>query len=283
MRARPAFFERAREVAEKGGYEFAAWYVAGNIERLQILLGRAAIAVRAIRKRLEVLQAKGAKYDEIVTRSILAWALRLLGRHKEALHELDVALNLARETGTFNVLLEFLHYDRSIVLEALGDHPGARASYRRYARLVGKSGIAPRVAGVAGPGPAKRPLEPYFLKRADRFIVEQIATTISVARLRALRRGGARCRGVHGFSRRRPWRTRATCGSIRASCAGEAARRSPTWRRGSGFAARRRFRSSIAGPSGMQPSRTGAPGCNQPVIHVRLNRVSSGDHLAHSR
>jgi AraC-like DNA-binding protein len=177
------FFERAREVAEQGGYEFAAWYVAGNIERLQILLGHAATAVRAIRKRLEVLQAKGAKYDEIVTRSNLAWALRLLGRHEEALHELDVALNLARDTGTFNVLLEFLHYDRSIVLEALGDHAGARASYRRYARLVGKSGSAPRVAGVAGSGPAKRPLEPHFLKRADRFIVEQIGTTISVARL----------------------------------------------------------------------------------------------------
>jgi hypothetical protein len=35
-------------------------------------------------------------------------------------------------------------------------------------------------------GTGKRPLEPYFLKRADRFIVEQIATTISVARLRSI-------------------------------------------------------------------------------------------------
>jgi hypothetical protein len=65
------------------------------------------VAVRAIRKRLRVLQERGARYDEIVTRSNLAWGLRLLGRNTEALHELDVALGLVREIGTFNVLLEF--------------------------------------------------------------------------------------------------------------------------------------------------------------------------------
>ena len=37
---------------------------------------------------------------------------------------------LARDTGTFNVLLEFLEYDRSIVLDALGDAP-------RRARAIG--------------------------------------------------------------------------------------------------------------------------------------------------
>ncbi|HET7097739.1 MAG TPA: hypothetical protein VFJ68_10135, partial [Casimicrobiaceae bacterium] len=36
-----ALFERARAVAERAHYEFAAWYVAGNIERLEILLGHA--------------------------------------------------------------------------------------------------------------------------------------------------------------------------------------------------------------------------------------------------
>src|SRR5690242_7889347 len=131
------FFERARAVAERAGYEFAAWYVAGNIERLEIILGHAERAVRAIRKRLEKLQAKGAKYDEIVARSNLAWGLRTLGHYPEALHELDVAFNLARETRTANVLLEFLEYDRSIVLAALGDMTGARAGYRRYLRLAG--------------------------------------------------------------------------------------------------------------------------------------------------
>jgi AraC-like DNA-binding protein len=178
------FFQRARAVAERARYEFAAWYVAGNIERLQIILGHADDAVRAIRKRLKILQAKGAKYDEIVTRSNLAWGLRTLGYHREALHELDVALDLARATGTSNVLLEFLEYDRSIVLAALGDTTGAQASYRRYLRLVGAWNRNAQVS--AGDMPAavrKRPLEPFFLKSADRFILEHIGETLPVSRL----------------------------------------------------------------------------------------------------
>jgi AraC-like DNA-binding protein len=165
------FFEQARDVAMAAGYEFAAWYVSGNIERLQILLGRVDKAVRAIRKRLRVLQERGARYDEIVTRSNLAWGLRILGRHAEALHELDVALGLARRTGTFNVLLEFIHYDRSIVLYALGDAAGARSSYRRYLRLaVGDAAGPPEMPAVS----RKRPLEPYFLKRADQIIAARL-------------------------------------------------------------------------------------------------------------
>jgi len=181
-----SYFQRARAVAERAHYEFAAWYVAGNIERLEIILGRADKAVRAIRKRLAVLQARGAKYDEIVTRSNLAWGLRVLGHHREALHELDVALALARETGTFNVLLEFLEYDRSIVQDALGDTAGARASYRRYLQLIGTyNRSAALKAGEARSGTQKRPLEPYFLKRADRFVADNIAGSFTVAELAA--------------------------------------------------------------------------------------------------
>jgi AraC-like DNA-binding protein len=170
------YFEAARTVAERAHYEFAAWYVAGNIERLEIVLGRAERAVRAIRKRLGMLQARGARYDEIVTRSNLAWGLRVLGQHREALHELDVALELARATGTFNVLLEFLEYDRSIALDALGDTAAARASYRRYLQLVGASsrnaGPSP---GDARTGTPKRPLEPFYLKRADRYAHDHLS------------------------------------------------------------------------------------------------------------
>lgn len=171
------FFERAREVALRGGYEFAAWYVAGNIERLEILLGRADRAVPAIRKRLKRMQARCATYDEIVSRSNLAWGLRTLGRHREALRELDAALKLARDTGTFNVLLEFLHYDRSIVLDALGRNADARASYRRYVRLSGATRAATSTA------PSKPPLEPFYLKRADRYIAEHIGEAIGMQTL----------------------------------------------------------------------------------------------------
>lgn len=162
------YFESARVVAERAHYDFAAWYVAGNIERLEILLGRARRAVGAIRKRLKVLQLRGARYDEIVARSNLAWGLRNLGLHREALHELDAALDLVRETGAFNVLLEFLHYDRSVVLDALGDQAGSRTSYRRYMRLV-RSGNG-SVPALPDERPVRRPLEPYFLKRFDRLL-----------------------------------------------------------------------------------------------------------------
>jgi len=178
------FFQRARDVAERARYEFAAWYVAGNIERLEIILGHADRAVRAIRRRLKILQSRGAKYDEIVTRSNLAWGLRTMGHHREALHELDVALGLARETGTSNVLLEFLEYDRSIVLAALGDTPGAQAAYRRYLRLVGGwNRNAPVSSSGDVPAVRKRPLEPFFLKSADRFILEHLDEAVPVGRL----------------------------------------------------------------------------------------------------
>jgi AraC-like DNA-binding protein len=173
-----AYFMRARVVAERAGYEFAAWYVLGNIERLQILLGRAERAIPAIRKRLRVLQSKGATYDEIVARSNLAWGMRTLGHHREALSELDAALALARSTGTFNVLQEFLHYDRSVVLGALGDQDGARSSYRRYLRLV-KAGKASAASPVEMGGACQRPLDPYFLKRVDG-VVEMHAGHLSV-------------------------------------------------------------------------------------------------------
>lgn len=174
-------FEQARDTALRANYEYAAWYVSGNIERLEIILGNAERAVRAIRKRLRALQKRGATYDEIVTRSNLAWGLRTLGRHREALDELDAALSLVRATGTFNVLLEFLEYDRSIVLDALGDAAGARSSYRRYLQLIGTS--TPDAARSRPEPIARRPLEPYYLKRADRLIQEHLHETITMADL----------------------------------------------------------------------------------------------------
>lgn len=177
-------FQRAREVAERSDNSFAAWYVGGNIERLEILLGRAERALRPLQRRVRVLHERRATYDEIVARSNLAWALRSLGRYEASLQQLDAAFRQVRETGTGNVLLEFLEYDRSIVLDALGDAAAARASYRRYLQLVGagrgRGGHegAPR-ASTSPP----RPLEPAYLKRADRYILARLGETIRVADL----------------------------------------------------------------------------------------------------
>jgi AraC-like DNA-binding protein len=198
-------FERARATAMATGYQYAAWYVAGNIERLEIILGRAGHAATAIRARLKVLQAKGASYDEIVARSNLAWALRTLGRHKQALHELDVALDLARASGTFNVLLEFLYYDRSVVLDALGQRAASRADYRRYVRMLASSGRGSEAASAATLATLpKRPLEPYFLKRADGFIAAHLAEPLTIGSLarhcgvspRTLQKAFAHFRGI---------------------------------------------------------------------------------------
>jgi AraC-like DNA-binding protein len=178
------FFERARLVAERAHYAFAAWYVAGNIERIEILLGHADRVIRPMRQRLAKLQARGATYDEIVIRSNLAWGLRTLGRYRDALHELDVALDLSRHTGTGNVLLEFLEYDRSIVLDALGESVAARASYRRYVQIVSaRNRSAPQPPMEMAATSPRRPLEPYFLKRTDRFIVDHLGGVFSVADL----------------------------------------------------------------------------------------------------
>jgi AraC-like DNA-binding protein len=74
-------------------------------------------------------------------------------------------------------MLEFLHYDRSIVLAALGDHAAANASYRRYLRCGAWNHAAPEGGGS---DVTKRPLEPYFLKRADRFIEEHLCDAFGV-------------------------------------------------------------------------------------------------------
>ena len=177
-------FQRAREVAERSHNAFAAWYVGGNIERLEILLGHAERAVRPLQRRVRLLHERRATYDEIVARSNLAWALRSLGRYEASLQQLDAAFRQVRETGTGNVLLEFLEYDRSIVLDALGDAAAARASYRRYLQLAG---AGRGKAGQDGARPATaaphRPLEPAYLKRADRYIVAHLGEPIRVADL----------------------------------------------------------------------------------------------------
>src|SRR5262249_25839083 len=86
--------------------------------------------------------------------------------------------------GTFNVLHEFIEYDRSIVLDALGETAAARASYRRYLQLVGVSNRStPAAPGGAYPTSPKRPLEPYFLKRVDRYIRENLGRPFTIAQV----------------------------------------------------------------------------------------------------
>jgi transcriptional regulator GlxA family with amidase domain len=62
--------------------------------------------------------------------------------------------------------------------------PAARASYRRYLQLVGASHAGDKENSAnAHPATPKRPLEPFFLKRADRFIAEHLHEPFAVSRL----------------------------------------------------------------------------------------------------
>jgi transcriptional regulator GlxA family with amidase domain len=77
-----------------------------------------------------------------------------------------------------------LEYDRSIVLDALGDFAAARASYRRYLQLVGASKRDSEASHSEASSEApRRPLEPYFLKRADRFILDHLGEAFTVSQL----------------------------------------------------------------------------------------------------
>ncbi|MEO8485855.1 MAG: helix-turn-helix transcriptional regulator [Betaproteobacteria bacterium] len=80
-------------------------------------------------------------------------------------------------------MLEYLEYDRSIVLDALGDAVAAHASYRRCLQLVGAYHRS--LASTAEPRPAapRRPLEPFFLKRVDRSVTERLAQRFTIASL----------------------------------------------------------------------------------------------------
>src|SRR5204862_769351 len=70
------------------------------------------------------------------------------------------------------------------VQDALGDAAGARASYRRYLQLVGAyNRRALAATSEVRPAPPKRPLEPFFLKRADRYLAEQIDAPFTIADL----------------------------------------------------------------------------------------------------
>ena len=143
--------------------------------------------MRAIRKRLAVLQARGAKYDEIVTRSEPGVGTARARSSSRSAARLDVALSLARETGTFNVLLEFLEYDRSIVQDALGDSAGARArlpSLPAARRSVHNRNTALQ-SWRSSLRSAKAAARGRIFKRADQLVADNIAGSFTVAELAA--------------------------------------------------------------------------------------------------
>ena len=117
------------------------------------------------------------------------------------------------------------------MLYALGQSASARVSYRRYLALAG----AITRPGDPWPGRAdasgsRRPLEPYLLKRADRYLVDNIAERVSAAQiakacgvsLRTLEKAFADFRGITPVAHARNLRQRRVL-TVRAARQGAAA------------------------------------------------------------
>ncbi len=189
-----SIYEKGIVAARRGGFEARAWMLEGRIERANILLGNVDEVLRNTPKRIQRTQTSGDVHEEIGYRQTYAWALRLKGMLNEALHQLDTVLVLARKIGTLSRSIEYAHYDRSLVLAALGRHDEARASYRAYLRFVAAwnrhkaKQISTNVAL-----PAQKPaIEPYFLKKADLFIRANLHSLITIDDIAAECRTSAR-------------------------------------------------------------------------------------------
>lgn len=177
-----AIYEEGIAAARRSGFETRAWMLEGRIERANILLGNVDEVLRNSPKRIQRSQTSGDVHEEIGYRQTYAWALRLKGQLNEALHQLDTVLLLARKVGTLSRSIEYTHYDRSLVLAALGRHADAQASYRAYLRFVAawNRQVAKQVPANL-PQPAAKPaIEPYFLKKADAYIAANLRSGITL-------------------------------------------------------------------------------------------------------
>ncbi|MBL8525098.1 MAG: helix-turn-helix transcriptional regulator [Betaproteobacteria bacterium] len=177
-----AIYQEGIVAARRSGFETRAWMLEGRIERANILLGNVDEVLRNSPKRIQRSQTSGDVHEEIGYRQTYAWALRLKGQLNEALHQLDTVLLLARKVGTLSRSIEYAHYDRSLVLAALGRHADAQASYRAYLRFVAAwNRQAAKMVPANLPPPAAKPaIEPYFLKKADAYIAANLRSGITL-------------------------------------------------------------------------------------------------------
>jgi len=162
--------------------------VEANLQRVRILLGEARDTLPILRRKLRTMQEQGRRHYEISLRQFYAWALRVAGHPDEALAQIDAALGLCRKGSNATRIVEFLHYDRSLVQAALGNHAEALKSYQRYKQFAaawstGRTSVAADALKPSRPG---RVLEPFYVKRADRVLRESVGTRITTAELAAM-------------------------------------------------------------------------------------------------
>lgn len=201
-------FEEALELCDVPGEEALHEMVQSNLQRVRVMLGEAARALPFLRRKLRDMQQQGRRHYEISLRQFYAWALRASGHPEEALVQIDAALSLCRKGGNMTRIVEFLHYDRSLVQAALGNPAEALKSYQRYRQFAAawQSGAdqVEHEASALESARQQRLLEPFYVKRADRYLRANLAARISINELaahcgvspRTLQQGFKRFRGV---------------------------------------------------------------------------------------
>ena len=119
----------------------------------------------------------------------------MAGHPEESLAQINAALGLCRKGRNATRIVEFLHYDRSLVQAALGNHAEALKSYQRYKQFAAAWGSHASPANSPGgsaaaealrPSRPGRVLEPFYVKRADRYLREAANNKVSTDALAAM-------------------------------------------------------------------------------------------------
>lgn len=166
--------------------------VEANLQRVRILLGEARQTLPILRRKLRNMQEQGRRHYEISLRQFYAWALRVAGHPDESLVQIDAALGLCRKGRNATRIVEFLHYDRSLVQAALGNHAEALKSYQRYKQFAAAWSVGPgagpgtsAAADALKPSRPGRVLEPFYVKRADRLLRDAAGARLTTEELAA--------------------------------------------------------------------------------------------------
>lgn len=188
----------AATIASRDGDEDMATMLGSNLGHLQVLLGRPLEALPAMHAFLARNRKTGNTYQECDSLMCIGWAQWAAGDYQHAEESLRDALELASSLPITD-LAPMIHYDLSRVLEALHKPVAALQHYREYARLRIRSYKATQKAARAEGGVTRgnghevttpshnepRLLEPFYLKRPERFMATQLRTNPRVVSIAA--------------------------------------------------------------------------------------------------
>jgi len=183
------FLAEAAVIASAEGDDYLTAMLGSNLAQLQVLLGRPLEALPAMHAFLARNRKGGNRYMECDSLMAIGWAQWAAGDLAAAKGTLLAALELNRSGSTLDQRGS-IHYDLSRVYEGLDEAHAALQHYREYSRLrlaslrkaagAGRGGAAP-----IAPAPEPRLLEPFYLKRAERFMTANLHRHVTVDEMAA--------------------------------------------------------------------------------------------------